>query len=167
VDRYLATHSVLFLLLNFLPSQYPAFGNRCVPPDTKRFCVIPLPIPYFCEHKTCQGTIKMWQLDQSDLLSILVFLALHSLHRWFLRPCSTVPRAGTPIFGHQPSKAHSFPFKPKPQRTCDYALNAFLHSDEWLPWWIAELAERDPVWGQPICLRYKVKVKSNKIIIRN
>ena len=31
VDRYLATHSVLFLLLNFLPSQYPVLGNRCIP----------------------------------------------------------------------------------------------------------------------------------------
>jgi hypothetical protein len=35
VDRYLASLFVLFLLLNLLPSQYPAFGNRCIPPETK------------------------------------------------------------------------------------------------------------------------------------
>ena len=93
--QYLASHSVLFLLLNFLPSQYPAFGNRCFLPETKRFCIIPLPIPCFCGHNTSLGMIKIGQLDQSALVSVLVFLASPSLHRRFLRPCSTVPRAGT------------------------------------------------------------------------
>jgi hypothetical protein len=36
VDGYLATHSFLFLLLNFLPRQYPAvLGTGTFPPETK------------------------------------------------------------------------------------------------------------------------------------
>ena len=35
--------------------------------------------------------------------------------------------------------AHIFSYGPKPQRTHKYALKAFLHSYEKLPWWVTEL----------------------------
>lgn len=90
VDGYLVTHSVLFLLLNFLPSQYLAFGKRCVPPETKRFYVIPLPISCFCGHKTCLGKIKFDSLINQTCCPSFVFLTSPPPFspQVFLRPCS-------------------------------------------------------------------------------
>jgi hypothetical protein len=78
VDRYLATHSVLFLLLNFLPTQYPAFGNRCVPPETKQFYVTPLPhILLLWVYNLCGNNKNLsgW----SDLLTCCPFFVLRCL----------------------------------------------------------------------------------------
>jgi hypothetical protein len=58
-----------------LLSQYPALGTRFIPPDTKRFCVIPLPISCFCGHKTCLGKIKFDSLINQTCCLFFVFLA--------------------------------------------------------------------------------------------
>jgi hypothetical protein len=127
MDRYLATHFVLLLLLNFLPSQFPAFGNRCVPPETKRFWVIPYPISCFCGYKTCLEKRKFDSLINQTCCPSFVFLAPPPLHRWFLRPC--LAGRDTHTHTHTHTRAHTHIHTHTHTNVCRYMYFGYFQTE--------------------------------------
>ena len=105
MDRYLATHSVLFLLLNFFYLvNILLWGTGAFPQKQSDFASFSLHISCFYGYKTCLGKTKFVSLIRFFVVVVVfcffvfflsccpffVFLVPHSLLRWFLRPCSIV-----------------------------------------------------------------------------
>ena len=102
MDRYLATHSVLFLLLNFFYLvNILLWGTGAFPQKQSDFASFSLPISCFYWYKTCLGKTKFVSLIRFFVV-VVVFcfffffcLAVHSL--CFLFPILSLGGFSDPV----------------------------------------------------------------------
>ena len=98
MDRYLATHSVLFLLLNFFYLvNILLWGTGAFPQKQSDFASFSLPISCFYWYKTCLGKTKFVRLIRFLFFFIFFFLcfAIHSL--CFLCPILSLGGFSDPV----------------------------------------------------------------------
>lgn len=102
MDRYLATHSVLFLLLNFFYLvNILLWGTGAFPQKQSDFASFSLPISCFYGYKTCLGKTKFVSLIRFFVVVVVfclfVFfcLAVHSL--CFLFPILSLGGFSDPV----------------------------------------------------------------------
>ena len=99
MDRYLATHSVLFLLLNFFYLvNILLWGTGAFPQKQSDFASFSLPISCFYWYKTCLGKTKFVSLIRFFVVVVVVFffcLAVHSL--CFLFPILSLGGFSDPV----------------------------------------------------------------------